>query len=56
MWTREFIMILNMLQLRIFATVGSANGNHFGFQLATRFRKPLILQVTSESSEWLIFL
>ena len=45
--------------------VGSANGNHFGFQLATRFRKPtlrngytwvMIPQVTSGSNAWLIFL
>ena len=45
--------------------VGSANGIHFGFQLATRSRKPtlkngytwvMIPQVTSESSAWLIFL
>ena len=44
---------------------GSANGNHFGFQLATRFRKPtlrngyiwvMIPQVTSGSKAWLIFL
>ena len=45
--------------------VGSANGNPFGLQLATRFRQRtlenrytwvMIPQITSESSAWLTFL